>query len=103
MLWKRCRKLKKQYKKDEIRNDNASLHFDYAQLVPSPTFKGANYTWDPNDKTFNTVSPNDLGNGLKFTLTEKFTNKQLSVLEQVEKEGKLLTAWNTPIIYNRTK
>lgn len=92
-----------EYKKEEIRNDNTSLHFDYAQLVPSPTFKGANYTWNPNDKTFNTNSPNDLGNGMKFTLTEKFTKYQLSVLEQVEKEGKLLTAWNTPIIYNRVK
>jgi hypothetical protein len=91
------------YKKEEIRNDNTSLSFDYTQLVPSPTFKGADYTWDPRDKTFNTISPNDLGNSMKFTLTEKFTSKQLTVLEQVEKDGKLLTAWNTPIIYDRTK
>lgn len=90
-------------KKEEVRNDNASLQFDFTQLQPSPTFKGADYTWNASDKTFNTVSPNDLGNGMKFTLTEKFTNKQLSVLEQVEKDGKLLTAWNTPIIYLRTK
>lgn len=87
----------------EIRNDNNTLSFDYTQLVSSSTFKGADYTWDPKDKTFNTISPNDLGNGMKFTLTEKFTNKQLSVLEQVERDGKLITAWNTPIIYIRTK
>jgi len=90
-------------KKEEVRNDNALLQFDFTQLQPSPTFKGADYTWNASDKTFNTVSLNDLGNGMKFTLTEKFTNKQLSVLEQVEKDGKLLTAWNTPIIYLRTK
>ena len=90
-------------KKEEVRNDNPSLQFDFNQLQPSPTFKGADYTWNVRDKTFNTVSPNDLGNGMKFTLTEKFTNKQLTVLEQVEKDGKLLTAWNTPIIYSRTK
>ena len=91
------------WKKEEIRNDNNTLSFDYTQLVSSSTFKGADYTWDPKDKTFNTISPNDLGNGMKFTLTEKFTNKQLSVLEQVERDGKLITSWNTPIIYIRTK
>ena len=91
------------WKKEEIRNDNTALDFDYTQLVPSPTFKGADYTWDEKDKTFNTISPNELGNGMKFTLTEKFTKNQLSVLEQVEKDGKLITAWNTPIIYVRTK
>lgn len=90
-------------KKEEVRNDNASLQFDFNRLQPSLTFKGADYIWDASDNTFNTISPNDLGNGMKFTLTEKFTNKQLSVLEQVEKDGKLLTAWNTPIIYLRTK
>jgi len=89
--------------KEKVRNDNAELGFDYTKLVPSTTFKGADYTWNAMDKTFNTISPNDLGNGMKFTLTEKFTKNQLSVLEQVEKDGKLLTTWNTPIIYNRTK
>ncbi len=91
------------FKKEKIRNDNTELVFDYTKILPSPTFKGADYTWNANDKTFNTVSPNDLGNGMKFTLTEKFTKNQLSVLEQVEKDGKILTTWNTPIIYNRTK
>lgn len=90
-------------KKETIRNDNAALEFDYNLLVPSPTFKGADYTWDAVDKTFNTVSPNELSNGMKFTLTEKLAKKQLNVLEQVEKDGKLLTAWDTPIIYKRTK
>lgn len=90
-------------KKETIRNDNAALEFDYILLVPSPTFKGADYTWDSADKTFNTISANELGNGMKFTLTEKLAKQQLSVLEQVEKDGKQLTAWDTPIIYLRTK
>ncbi len=90
-------------KKETIRNDNNALAFDFHLLIPSPTFKGADYTWDAADKTFNTISPNELGNGMKFTLTEKLAKKQLSVLEQVEKDGKRLTAWDTPIIYRRTK
>lgn len=90
-------------KKESIRNDNNALAFEFNLLVASPTFKGADYTWNVADKTFNTLSPHELGNGIKFTLTEKLAKQQLDVLEQVEKDGKLLTAWNTPIIYKRTE
>ncbi len=89
------------FKKEELRNDNTSLQFDYRTLVPSPTFRGADYSWNPLDKTFSTVSVNDLGNGMKFTLSETFTSKKLQVMELLEKNGQRLTAYDTPIIYDR--
>lgn len=95
--------LPKEYKKEEIRNDNKNLQFDYKDLIASPTFKGADYIWDPEKKTFSTIAPNDLGNGMRFTLIEIFTDKQLSVMELLEKDGKKITPWGSPIIYDRRK
>ncbi len=89
------------YTKEELRNDNAALKFDYKSLVPSPTFQGADYTWNPRQKTFSTVSVNELGNGLKFTLSETFTAKTLQVMELMEKDGQRLTTYETPILYER--
>ena len=89
------------YKKEELRNDNSSLRFDYLTLTPSPTFQGADYTWDPVNKTFSTVSINELGNGMRFTLSEKFTSKTLQVMELLEKNGQRLTPYDTPILYER--
>ncbi|MBX9783680.1 MAG: hypothetical protein K2X48_10350 [Chitinophagaceae bacterium] len=88
-------------KKEEFRNDNENLAIDYNMLKPSPTFKGAVYTWNAKAKTFSTNAPNDLDNGLKFTLIETFTANELSVMELLEKDGKHLTAYDTPIIYKR--
>lgn len=89
------------YTKEELRNDNTVLKFDYKTLIPSPTFQGADYTWNPHKKTFSTVSVNELGNGLRFTLSETFTSKTLQVMELLEKNGQRLTAYDTPIIYDR--
>jgi len=91
------------YKKEELRNDNTSLRFDYQSLIPSPSFQGADYTWDPKKKTFSTVSVNELGNGMKFTLSEIFTSTTLQVMELLEKNGKRLTSYDTPIVYVRKK
>jgi hypothetical protein len=88
-------------KKEEFRNDNQTLFIDYYALKPSPTFKGAVYKWNEKSKTFSTNAPNDLGNGMKFTLIETFTANQLSVMELLEKDGKRLTPYDTPIIYKR--
>jgi hypothetical protein len=90
-----------QLEKSSIRNDNPELQFDFQQLKPSPTFKGAVYTWDNRKKTFHTNTPQDLPNGLRFTLIETFTANTLSVMELVEKDGKRLTAWDSPILYKR--
>lgn len=89
------------YKKEALRNDNASLQFNYDSLMPSPTFKGADYRWNAKDKTFSTVSVNELGNQMRFTLSETFSAKTLWVMELLEKEGKSLTAYSTPIRYDR--
>jgi hypothetical protein len=89
------------YKKEELRNNNSALRFDYLTLIPSPTFQGADYTWDPLKKTFSTVSVNELGNGIRFTLSETFTSKTLQVMELMEKNGQRLTSYDTPILYER--
>ena len=89
------------YKKETLRNDNPSLQFNYDSLVPSPTFKGADYRWNAKEKTFSTISVNELGNQMRFTLTETFSAKTLWVMELLEKEGKSLTAYSTPIRYER--
>lgn len=90
-------------KKEEFRNDNQTLVIDYNTLKPSLTFKGAVYTWNKKSKTFSTNASNELGNGMKFTLIETLTANQLSVLELLEKDGKRLTVYDTPIIYRRKK
>jgi hypothetical protein len=91
----------KELKKEACRNDNADLKLDFTTLVPSTTFKGALYVWQAKEKTFSTNSVNDLPNGMRFTLTEKFNDKQLQVMELLEKDGKRLTTYDTPIVYDR--
>ena len=88
-------------KKEALINDNTSLQFNYDSLVLSPTFKGADYRWNAKDKTFSTVSVNELGNQMRFTLSETFSAKTLWVMELLEKDGKSLTAYSTPIRFER--
>ncbi len=87
--------------KKDIRNDNENLFFDFNDLKISPTFKGATYRFINPEKTFTTNSINELGNGMKFTLTEILTKEKLIVMELLEKDGKRLTPYETPIIYDR--
>ncbi len=87
--------------KKDIRNDNENLSFDFNELKLSPTFKGATYRFIKPEKTFTTNSVNELETGMKFTLTEILTTKKLIVMELVEKDGKRLTSYETPIIYDR--
>jgi hypothetical protein len=93
--------LPKEIDKKDIRNDNEKLFFDFNELNLSTTFKGATYKYDELKKEFTTSSINDLGNGLTFTLTETLSKNKLIVLELLEKEGKKLTPYDSPIIYNR--
>jgi hypothetical protein len=87
--------------KKDIRNDNKNLEFNYNELTPSPTFKGAVYAYNKTESTFTTNTPTDLGNGMKFTLIETLSKNKLIVMELLEKDGKRLTAYDTPIIYDR--
>ncbi len=91
----------KELQKEACRNDNAELKLDFNTLLASTTFKGALYVWNAKGKTFSTNSVNDLPNSMRFTLTEKIAEKQLHVMELLEKEGKRLTVYDTPIIYDR--
>jgi len=88
-------------RKEDVRNDNDTLQFDYTTLQRSPTFKGAVYDWNSADKSFSTRAPNELPSGLRFTLIEHFTKDRLSVMELLEKDGKKLTPYDTPILYRR--
>jgi len=88
-------------KKEDVRNDNDTLSFDYGTLQQSPTFKGAVYDWNPSEKSFSTRAPNELPGGMRFTLIEHFTRDALEVMELLEKDGKRLTPYDTPILYRR--
>ena len=88
--------------KEQVTNDNKNLVFDYKTLQPSPTFKATDYVFENGD-TFKTNAPNDLPNGMRFTLIETFTPNKLSVMELLEKDGKRLTPYDTPILYERLK
>lgn len=90
-----------QFAKETLRNNNPTLTFNYDSLTPSPTFKGANYRWNKKEKSFSTESVNELGNGMRFTLTEKFTATTLQVMELLEKNGNRITQYTTPILYER--
>jgi hypothetical protein len=87
--------------KKEIRNDNPNLKFNFQELKPSPTFKGATYIYDKERKVFTTNSVNNLGNGMQFTLTETLSLYKLIVMELLEKDGKRITPYDTPIVYDR--
>lgn len=82
-----------------IRNDNTELVFDYNTLTPSASFRPAYY--DRKADKFYINAPNDLPNGMKFTLIETISATQLIVMELLEKDGKSLTPYDTPIIYDR--
>jgi hypothetical protein len=87
---------------EQLTNDNPKLSIDYSDLRISPRFQPAEYTFDGKD-TFTIYAPNDWGNGMRFTLIEKFTPGRLEVMELLEKDGQRLTPFDTPIVYLRTQ
>ena len=85
--------------KVDIRNDNPNFSLDFKTISVSKSFKPAIYTLA--DGTFTVNHPTNLGNGLTFTLIETLTKNRLEVMELLEKNGKRLTPYETPIIYDR--
>ncbi len=85
--------------KIDIRNDNPKLSIEYKDLKESTTFKPAIYT--KTEKGFYIKAPVDLPNGMKFTLEETIGKDTFEVMELLEKSGKSLTPYSTPIIYKR--
>ncbi len=85
--------------KKNLKNDNKKLSLNYTDLVDSPTFKPAIYTKKSNG--FYIKAPIDLPNGMKFTLEETIGKESFEVMELLEKGGKSVTPYSTPIIYKR--
>jgi hypothetical protein len=85
--------------KKDLKNDNKKLSLNYADLKDSPTFKPAIYTRTANG--FYIKAPVDLPNGMKFTLEETIGKESFEVMELLEKGGKSMTPYSTPIIYKR--
>jgi hypothetical protein len=87
--------------KKNLKNDNKKLSINYSDLVDSPTFKPTIYT--RTKKGFYIKTSIDLPNGMKFTLEETIGKDTFEVMELLEKSGKSLTPYSTPIIYRRIK
>lgn len=85
--------------KTTVRNDNDALFFNYTDLNESPSFKPVEYTRTP--RGFYLKAPNELPGGLRFTLEETIGDGFLDVMELVEKDGKRLTPYDTPLQYKR--
>lgn len=85
--------------KADIRSDNPSFSLDFKTISVSKTFKPAVYTLA--DGKFTVNHPTDLGKGMTFTLIETLAKDRLEVMELLEKNGKHLTPYDTPIIYDR--
>ncbi len=85
--------------KADIRNDNPNFSLDFKTMSVSKTFKPAIYTFKNGNFTVN--HPTDLPNGMRFTLIETLSKNRLEVMELLEKDGKRLTPYETPIIYER--
>lgn len=86
----------------EVINANEELFFDYHELKESERFKPALYQYHEGDY-FTVHHPNDLGNGMTFTLIETLTKDYLQVMELLERNGQRLTPYDTPLIYKRIK
>lgn len=91
----------KNISKKDLKNDNEKLSLNYTELIDSPTFKSAIYK--KTRKGFYIKAPVDLPNGMKFTLEETIGKDSFEVMELLEKGGKSVTLYSTPIIYKRIK
>ncbi|MCS7019125.1 MAG: hypothetical protein RMJ87_05985 [Cytophagales bacterium] len=90
--------LPKEIAPKDIRNDNPLLRFDYRTLQPSPTFRPAVYT--QTERGFYLKAPNEFPGGV-FTLEETIGKDRLEVMELLIREGRQITPYNMPIIYER--
>ena len=90
----------KETDKSQIKNSNSSLKFEFNKLELSTNFGTMIYNYSEVNGFYG-YSRNILPNGIVFTLTETIGKDCLEVMELMEKNGKVLTPYNTPIIYNR--
>ena len=86
-----------QFSKEEATNDNEDFILDFNELELRP-FGTAEYELQ-SDGSFKVNHKADMGNGITFQLIETLSEKGLSVMELVHKDGVKLTPYDTPILY----
>jgi len=86
--------------KAEVINANENLFFDYYELAINQKFGTAHYVMQDN-AYFTTDHLCDFGNDTSFRLIETLAIDQLLVLELYSVSGKIITPYNTPIIYKK--
>ena len=85
----------------DIRNDNPDFRLHFSKIEPSPSFKPAAYSL--RDGKFHIHAVNELPGGMRFSLIETISASKLEVMELLERDGKRLTPYDTPIVYDRVK
>lgn len=88
------------YDNDTFNYENLNT-IDYNTLVASQKFTPAVFTYENSTWTGGSVSM--FSPVLKFTLNERFSEKQLEVSEIMEMNGKRTFGYDEPIIYKRMK
>lgn len=84
-----------------LRNDNAALQLDFVKLTDIKRFKAT--TYEKTKRGYYLKSQNDLGNGMSFTLEETIGDGFLEVMELLEKDGKRLIPYDSPLQYHKIK
>ena len=87
--------------KEDLRNNNTALKFDYTKLNISKTFNKATYKYDRSIDTFLLGPASTPIPGGEFILTERISWNVLSVMEDVIVNGKSVMPYHTPILYDR--
>lgn len=85
----------------DVRNNNTQLRFDFNELVQSPTFTPAAYTFDARAQVFALNATTVLSPTQQFVLIETVSSYQIRTLEQVLINGHNVMPFATPIEYAR--
>ena len=85
----------------DLRNNNTALRFDFAELVPSPTFTPATYAFDATTQVFSLNATTVLSPTQSFVLIETVASYQIRTLEEVLINGHNVMPFSTPIVYDR--
>lgn len=86
---------------EELKNSNKSLWFDYSEFELS-SFKPLSYEFS-EDIGFWGESISELGDGKVFRLKEVISKDFLTVMEEITICGNVVTAYKTPIVYEKEK
>ena len=83
--------------KAEVTNDNPNLKFEYDELKFNEKFGTAHYNF--HGDYFTVDHHCDFGHGITFRLVETLGPDKLEVMEMYMSDGKLMTPYDTPLIY----